>query len=127
MAVLGQRFEKIYQPKTDVLVSLVHAAAAIPRWMSIVFVPIAHDPTLCERDELRIRLNELFVRRCVETAQIVVDDMKDLDHIFADELDNEGRDPNVRPTNDALEMALASVARVMSREEAVNQLSLQVG
>src|ERR1700685_571323 len=125
--VLGQRFEKIYQPKTEVLVSLIHGAAAIPRWMSIVFVPIAHDPMLGECDELRIRLNELFEHRRVETAQIVVDDLKYLDHIFADELDNERGNPNVGRTNDALKKRLASVARVMSGEEAVNQLSLQVG
>src|SRR5260370_25813809 len=127
MDILGERFENLYQTKADVLISLVHGAGAIPRWMSIVFVPIARDPMPGERDELRIRLNELFERGCVETAQIVVDDVKDLDHIFADELDNERRNPNIRRTDDALKRRLASVARVMSGEEAVNQLSLHSG
>jgi len=127
MPILRERLEKSYQSKADALVSPVEGAAALPRWMSIVCAPIAHDPLLCECNKFRIRSNELFVRRCVETAQIVVDDLKDFDHIFADELDNERWNPNIRRTNDALKTRLASVARVMSGEEAVNQLSLQVG
>ena len=125
MAVLSERFEKLHQPKADILVSRVHGAVTIPRWMSIVFVPIAHDSTLRERDELRIRTNELCISRCVETAQVVVDDLKDFDYIFADKLNDKRRDPDVRRIDDSLEMALANITVVMPRQETVDKLSLQ--
>jgi hypothetical protein len=59
----------------------------------VIAIPIADYTLLGKSKELGIGVQELHIQRLVQVPQILLCDTEDLDHVFTQKLDHEGRNP----------------------------------